>query len=82
MSMYILPTLKCFRLAIILNLNVAGKFYFVIVFLAFLLQIRSFHNCQKHLDNKTYSHRNNFRLNLMLAQSGQKYQRYKTYSKH
>ena len=44
--------------------QVVRKFYFVTVLPVFLLQICCFpHNCQKHLDDETHSHRNSFRLN-------------------
>ena len=64
--MYILLTIKRFRVSLSnTKLNVARKFYFVTVFSVFLLQIRCFfYNCQKHLNNKTHSHRNSFRVNL------------------
>ena len=29
----------------------------------FFYKFAVFHNCQKHLDDKTHSHRNSFRLN-------------------
>ena len=51
--------------------HVARKFYFVRIFPVFLLQIRFFffQNYQKHLNDKTHSPRNSFRLNLCSAMS-------------
>ena len=75
MQMYIFLPIICFicfifvvifdNLENIFGHHVVRKFYFVTVLPVFLLQIlrQIPHNCEKHLYDKTHSHRNSFCLN-------------------